>query len=53
VDDDYKIQRSETLLPKGDRIVTTYKNQRPTPVASSVFDFTPPSDAHIAQPLGK
>jgi chaperone LolA len=53
VDDDFKIDRSETLLPKGDRIVTTYKNQRPTPLPPSLFDFTPPADAHISQPLGK
>jgi outer membrane lipoprotein-sorting protein len=53
IDDEYKIQRSETILPKGDRIVTTYKNQRPTPLSPSIFDFTPPADAHISQPLGK
>ena len=53
VDDDFKIERSETFLPKGDRIVTTYKNQRPTPLSPGTFDFTPPADAHISQPLGK
>jgi len=53
VDDEFKIDRSETILPKGDRIVTTYKNQRPTPLSPSIFDFTPPADAHISQPLGK
>ncbi len=53
VGDDFKIDRSETVLPKGDSIVTTYKNQRPTPLASSIFDFTPPAEAHISQPLGK
>ena len=53
VSEEYKIDHSETLLPKGDRIVTVYKNQRPTPLSPSIFDFTPPSDAHIAQPLGK
>jgi outer membrane lipoprotein-sorting protein len=53
VDDEFKIERSETFLPKGDRIVTVYKNQRPTPLSPSTFDFTPPADAHISQPLGK
>jgi chaperone LolA len=53
VDEDAKIQRTETILPKGDRVVTTYKNQRPTPLPASTFDFTPPPDAHISQPLGK
>jgi chaperone LolA len=53
VDEDAKIQRTETILPKGDRVVTTYKNQRPTPLPASTFDFTPPPDAHVSQPLGK
>ena len=53
VDADCKIQRTEATLPKGDRVVTTYKNQRPTPLPASTFDFTPPADAHISQPLGK
>ena len=53
VDDDARIQRTETALPKGDRIVTTYKNQRPATLPASTFDFTPPGDAHISQPLGK
>ena len=50
---EFKIQRTETTLPKGDRVVTAYKNQRPTPLPASTFDFTPPADAHISQPLGK
>lgn len=53
VDSDFKIQRTETTLPKGDRIVTTYRNQRPTPLPASTFDFTPPADARISQPNGK
>ena len=53
VDADFRIQRTETTLPKGDRIVTTYKNQRPAPLPAGTFDFTPPADAHISQPLGK
>jgi chaperone LolA len=53
VDEDAKIQRTETILPKGDRVVTTYKNQRPATLPASTFDFTPPADAHVSQPLGK
>ena len=53
VDSDFKIQRTEATLPKGDRVVTTYKNQRPTPLPATTFDFTPPADAHLSQPLGK
>ena len=53
VDTDCKIQRTETTLPKGDRIVTIYKNHRPTALPASTFEFAPPADAHISQPLGK
>ena len=53
VDDDFKIEKTDATLPKEDRIVTTYRNQRPTPVPAGTFDFTPPADAHISQPLGK
>ncbi len=53
VDAEFKIQRTETTLPKGDRLVTTYKNQRPAAFPAGTFDFTPPADAHISQPLGK
>jgi chaperone LolA len=53
VDAEYKIEKTEATLPKEDRVVTTYKNQRPTPVPATTFDFTPPADAHISQPLGK
>jgi chaperone LolA len=53
VDDAYKISKTIALLPKGDQIVTTYRNQRPTPLAASTFEFTPPADAHVSTPLGK
>ena len=53
VDNDFKIQRTEATLPKGDRVITTYKNQRPAPIPAGTFEFNPPADAHISQPLGK
>ena len=53
VDNDFKIQRTETTLPKGGRVVTTYRNQRPTPIPASAFEFTPPADVQVTQPLGK
>ena len=53
VDDDFKIQRTEATLPKSDHITTTYRNQRPVALPASTFEFTPPPDAHISQPLGK
>jgi outer membrane lipoprotein-sorting protein len=53
VDDDFKIQKTEARLPKDDRVITTYRNQRPTPLPASTFEFTPPSGTEISQPLGK
>ncbi len=52
-DSDYKIQRTETTLPKSGRIVTIYKNLRPAPPVAGAFEFAPPSDVHVSQPLGK
>ena len=52
VDDNLKIERTLALLPKGDHVSTVYRNQRPVPVPASVFDYTPPADAHVSQPLG-
>ena len=53
VDDEFKIEKTEATLPKEDRVVTTYRNQKPAPIPAGTFDFTPPADAHISQPLGK
>ncbi len=53
LDDDFKIQRTEATLPKGDHVTTTYRNQRTTPVPPTAFEFTPPPAAHLTQPLGK
>ena len=50
---DFLINRTETTLPKGDRVVTTYRNQRPEDVPKSTFAFKPPTDAKISSPLGK
>jgi chaperone LolA len=53
VDDAYKISKTIAVLPKGDQIVTVYRNQRPTPLPASTFEFTPPAEAHVSTPLGK
>jgi chaperone LolA len=49
----FLIGRTETTLPKGDRVVTTYRNQRPEDVPKSTFAFKPPADAKVSSPLGK
>lgn len=53
VDDDYKIEKTVAVLTKDDRVTTTYRNQRPTPLPASTFEYTPPAEANVTQPLGK
>ena len=50
---DFRPQRTELALPKGDRLITTYRNSRRSPLSASTFEFTPPADAHVSRPLGK
>ena len=53
LDSDLMIEKTEATLPKGDRVVTRYHNQREVAVPASRFEFTPPADAKISQPLSK
>ncbi len=53
VDDEYKIDKTIAILTKDDRVTTTYRNQRPTPLPASTFEYNPPAGANVTQPLGK
>jgi outer membrane lipoprotein-sorting protein len=53
INSDLVIEKTEALLPKGDRVTTTYRNVRPAKSVSVSFDFKPPADAHVSTPLGK
>ena len=53
ISDDFLIARTEAVLPKEDRIVTVYKNQRSAAVPPSTFDFKPPAEVKVTTPLGK
>jgi len=53
INDQLRVDRTDTLLPNGDRIVTTYSNQTRGPVPASMFEFTPPPGTEISTPLGK
>jgi outer membrane lipoprotein-sorting protein len=46
------IEKTEAILPKGDRVLTRYRNVRPSRQSDGKFDFTPPPDAHVSTPLG-
>ena len=49
---DALIEKTDAALPKGDRIVTTYRNVQMQKSVEASFDFTPPANAHISTPLG-
>jgi outer membrane lipoprotein carrier protein len=53
INDQWRVERTDMLLPNGDRIVTTYSNQTNSPVPASMFEFTPPAGTDITTPLGQ
>ncbi|HEY4270432.1 MAG TPA: outer membrane lipoprotein carrier protein LolA [Candidatus Udaeobacter sp.] len=53
VNDKFRVERTDMLLPNGDRIVTTYSNQTRTPIPSSTFEFKPPPGTEVTTPLGQ
>ena len=53
INENLRVERTDMLLPNGDRIVTTYSNQTRAPVAASSFDFKPPSGTEVTTPLGQ
>ncbi len=46
------VEKTDASLPKGDRIVTTYRNVRLMKNVEANFNFTPPAGAHVSTPLG-
>ncbi len=53
INDNLQADRTNMLLPNGDRIVTTYSNQTRTPLPPSTFEFTPPPGTDVSTPLGR
>jgi outer membrane lipoprotein carrier protein len=53
INNELRVERTDMLLPSGDRIVTTYSNQTREPVSGSMFEFTPPAGTEVSTPLGK
>ena len=53
INDSLRVERTDMLLPNGDRIVTTYSNQTRAPVPASTFEFKPPPGTEITTPLGQ
>src|SRR5262245_13791228 len=48
-----RVERTDMLLPNGDRIVTTYSNQTRAAIPPSTFEFKPPAGADVTTPLGQ
>src|SRR6266487_200005 len=41
INENFRVERTDMLLPNGDRIVTTYSNQTRAPIPPSTFEFKP------------
>jgi outer membrane lipoprotein-sorting protein len=53
VDEKFRVERTDMLLPNGDRIVTTYSSQTRTPIPASTFEFKAPPGTEVTTPLGQ
>src|SRR6266513_1578325 len=53
INSEFRVERTDMLLPNGDRIVTTYSNQTRAPIPSSTFEFKPPPGTEVTTPLGQ
>src|SRR5256885_12467484 len=53
INESLRVERTDMLLPNGDRIVTMYSNQTRAPVPASTFEFKPPAGTEVSTPLGR
>src|SRR2546421_11516133 len=53
IKENLRVERTDMLLPSGDRIVTTYSNQTRAPIPSSTFEFKLPAGTEVSTPLGQ
>jgi outer membrane lipoprotein-sorting protein len=53
INEKFRVERTEMLLPSGDRIVTTYSNQTRALIPVSTFEFKPPAGTEVTTPLGQ
>jgi outer membrane lipoprotein-sorting protein len=53
INSELRVERTDMLLPNGDRIVTTYSNQTSAPVRPATFEFKPPPGTEVTAPLGQ
>jgi outer membrane lipoprotein carrier protein len=53
INEKFRVERTNMLLPNGDRIVTAYSNQKRAPIPASTFEFKPPAGTDVTTPLGQ
>src|SRR5215468_8789068 len=53
ISEKFRVERTDMLLPNGDRIVTTYSNQTRASIPASMFEFKPPAGTEVTTPLGQ
>src|SRR6266540_4123822 len=53
INNEFRVERTDMLLPNGDRIITTYSNQTRAPISPSIFEFKPPPGTEVTTPLGQ
>jgi chaperone LolA len=53
INENLRVERTDMLLPNGDRIVTAYSNQTRAPIPPSTFEFKPPPGTEVSTPLGQ
>ena len=53
INEKFRVEGTDMLLPNGDRIVTTYSNQTRGAIPSSTFEFKPPPGTEVTTPLGQ
>ena len=53
INERFRVERTDMLLPNGDRIVTAYSNQTRAPIPPSTFEFKPPAGTEVTTPLGQ
>src|SRR5919106_1451105 len=50
INSQFRVERTDMLLPNRDRIVTTYSNQTRAPIPPSMFEFKPPPGTEVTTP---
>jgi outer membrane lipoprotein carrier protein len=53
INSEFRVERTDMLLPNGDRIVTTYSSQARAAIPASTFEFKPPAGTEVTTPLGQ